>query len=676
MAIVQSAGELVAAHRESALARSSLTLYSGRTHEYAELYRVQPNLRLVIRFLARNIAQLSLRPYRRVSATERIDLDRDHKLSKFLRNPTPSLPSPTTQYAFLRGIVEDLALYDRVFGLKMKNAASGDLNFVRVPPPLMRPIGASFFWPEGFEFLGNRDRKRYDPANVFYVHGHDPSDPKGGVSPAEALRQILAEDVAAGEYREQMWRNGARISGTLTRPTEAPKWADPARDRFLEEWNAHRTNLGPGAGGTAVLEDGMTFQEHGFSAKEAEYLGARRLTREETAAQYHIPPAFVGILENANFANIKEQHVSLYADTLGPWLEWIEQEAAAQIVPEFDDVEDVYLEFNIEEKMRGAFEDQASAFQSAAGAPYMLRNEIRAMRNLPPVPGGDDLVVPLNVLVGGQASPNDTDTSDEPGSLAAPAPATKAAPRTKALPSYLVGWQAKNEEVVSGFFERQKSSVLAKLGAGVDLEVAFDADRWNDELAADLLALSATQADEVGGALADEYDGEFDVGIAIPWLTENARIAAEGINGATLEAITAASAGMNRGALARKALDDELADLLGDAAATDDVEPAPDPLDPVRDVFTIAIAARSAQIATTRATSVGNWSRREAASQVGLRRKVWNVNSSGTASRHSGLDGESVPLGEPFSNGGQYPGDPSLGVDETAGCTCDLSFTT
>jgi hypothetical protein len=35
-----------------------------------------------------------------------------------------------------------------------------------------------------------------------------------------------------------------------------------------------------------------------------------------------------------------------------------------------------------------------------------------------------------------------------------------------------------------------------------------------------------------------------------------------------------------------------------------------------------------------------------------------------------------VPLGESFSNGGQWPGDPALGAAETAGCTCSIDFTT
>jgi hypothetical protein len=36
------------------------------------------------------------------------------------------------------------------------------------------------------------------------------------------------------------------------------------------------------------------------------------------------------------------------------------------------------------------------------------------------------------------------------------------------------------------------------------------------------------------------------------------------------------------------------------------------------------------------------------------------------------MNGETVPVFTPFSNAGQHPGDPKLGVDEIARCKCLL----
>jgi hypothetical protein len=42
----------------------------------------------------------------------------------------------------------------------------------------------------------------------------------------------------------------------------------------------------------------------------------------------------------------------------------------------------VYVEFNLAEKMKGSFEEQATSLQTAVGAPWMTRNEARARQNL------------------------------------------------------------------------------------------------------------------------------------------------------------------------------------------------------------------------------------------------------------------------------------------------------
>lgn len=86
----------------------------------------------------------------------------------------------------------------------------------------------------------------------------------------------------------------------------------------------------------------------------------------------------------------------------------IQQDLALQLLPDFPDTKDLYVEFNLAEKLRGSFEEQAVQLQTAVGGPWMSRNEARARVNLPQVENGDDLITPLNVLTGGQASPTDS----------------------------------------------------------------------------------------------------------------------------------------------------------------------------------------------------------------------------------------------------------------------------
>lgn len=110
----------------------------------------------------------------------------------------------------------------------------------------------------------------------------------------------------------------------------------------------------------------------------------------------------------------------LYTDTLGPMFMQTKQSYDARLVPDLADPDEVFVEHNVAEKLRLSFEEQARIGQTVVGAPVMTRNEWRRIINLPDLPEGDGLVVPLNVLIGGQASP--TDSAPEPTLRALPTP--------------------------------------------------------------------------------------------------------------------------------------------------------------------------------------------------------------------------------------------------------------
>lgn len=665
MAVVQSEGALLSASPpwwSSPRVSGAIRYPSGIVEDYAAIYRTQPNVRLVVHFLARNVAQLKLAAGVEVSDSEVRPLDRRHGLARVLRRPNPR----TTRHAFVNALMHDLGIFDRFYAIKARNEATGDLRLFRIPPQNMRPAGGSWLFPDSFDLVGVEEPKLGIPAEaVVYIHGHDPEDPRGGLSPIESIRRILVEDQAASDYRSQYWQRGARVNGIIERPVEAPAWSATARKRFREEFRELYAGNGPEAGGTPILEEGMVWKEASFSAKDSEYLAARRLSREEVAAQYHVSPLFVGILENANFSNVSEQHKHLYADNLGPWCDGIEEELDLQLLPEFPDLDPDVTEiaFDLDEKLRGSFAEEAAMIQTATGAPWLLRNEARARRGLAPVDGGDELVVPLNVLIGGQASPRDTAPTGTAsrGNEVSRARARKALGpgRAKALtdlPADVTGWHAKHVEILVPFFDRQAAAVRSRLGAGQPLETAFDTDRWNGELETDLAALAFSMSEEIGTATAETWGGSYDPAIAEAWLRENARIAAENVNATTVAALEAALE------LEPKAR----------SAGTKDAGELDDEVDPVDAVFVLAAGARADELALSRTTSISNFARKEGAEQAGARSKVWRVNSS--RSRHPEMDGETVPMGETFSNGLLWPGDPSGDVADTAGCVCSLEF--
>lgn len=422
MAFVASAGSVRSLSRQRITTPTRILLSSTYAADYATIYRTQESVRTVVSFLARNIAQLGLHMYERVGDADRRRLQ-DHPLALLLRRPNLW----TSRYRFIQALVCDFAIYDVAYWLKVRDSADGGaLGLIRIPPQIVTPDGDNWLTPSGFKVDGTVSTRVYPADQVVYFRGYG-LDKDAGISPLEALRRTLREEYAATEMREQIMRNGARMSGYLERPKDAPEWSDVARERFRTSWQAQYSGTGPGAGGTPILEDGMQFKPVSQTARDLQYIESRKLTREEVAAAYFVPPPMIGILDHATFSNITEQHKMLYQDTLGPWLTMITEEIELQLLGEVEnDPSRFYLEFNLREKLTGSFEERADAIAKAVGGPTMTINEARALDNRPPLDGGDELIRPLNVTQNGDQDPIPADP--EP---AADVPAAASAPRRR-----------------------------------------------------------------------------------------------------------------------------------------------------------------------------------------------------------------------------------------------------
>lgn len=353
-------------------AGGSVRLYD-HTQTYFHLFKTQPNVRICIEFLARNIAHVAFQIFRRVSDTDRVRLV-DHDLARWLSHPNPG----TTRYRLFEDLVTDLGIYDRAYWVKVRHVDRDGRNaigLVRLPPEEMTVEGELF--PTGFLWTTADGREKpFAPSEIVHFSGY-----RRGISPLETLRRILAEEEAAGEYREQFWQRGARLPGVVTRPGDKKRYDKIQAAEWRQGW---RDTYG-GANGEDVvlLQEGETFQQTTASAKDSEYTVGGKLRREICAAEYQIPQPFVGILDHATFSNIREQHKNLYQDCLGPRFEHLRQDIHRQLLIECEDQQDVYGEFNIDQKMAGSFEEQAQSLSLAVGKPYMKVNEARAVRNLP-----------------------------------------------------------------------------------------------------------------------------------------------------------------------------------------------------------------------------------------------------------------------------------------------------
>lgn len=373
-----------------------------------DLWMTQPHLRTVTTFIAEQIASVSVHVYRRMDdgGRERVRAsDPDFGAATFASLMAKANDTELMQ-GFLESTILDFLLEDEFLWVVTPASGSKGPQMRRIMPRQVQKLHWADEWTlKAVSFANAQGRVVRVPADqVIRQHGYHPDSAKTGTSPVTALRETLKEQLESAAYRSQLWKNGPRLGGVITRPQNA-QWDDGARRRFKASWRAQYSGRGSGAGGTPVLEDGMDFKPAHLKAQDEQVVDMTKLSLATVAQVYHVNPTMVGLLDNANYSNVREFRRSLFGDSLGPLIKRLEGVFNHFLAPAVGAPADVYAEFNVEEKLRGSFEEKAQVTSTAVGAPWMTRNEARAMNNLPAVEGGDDLVLPLNTAALGETEP-------------------------------------------------------------------------------------------------------------------------------------------------------------------------------------------------------------------------------------------------------------------------------
>ena len=598
-----------------------------------KLYQTQDNLRAVIDFLSASIAQLPIKVYHR-NADDSRTRDRDSKAAKLLHRPN----IVQTTYEFIRGLVTEYFVFGNVYVWVIPSAdmPSGFEMYI-VPSDWVQSTEGGNAYAEDVIRVSTGTNGTVDIPRTEFIQfkTYSPGNPGGFLSPVSSLRQFLEEQIASGNFRKELWRSSGRLNAQITRPKDVAPWTEEQRKKwvtaFREAWGAG----GSKAGQIPLLEDGMKIEPFQTSFKEQQWAESIRLSREAVAAAYRVNPSLIWHTETQTYASAKDNARALYAECLGSDIQMLQQRFNEFLLPMVGAEEGTYIEFDLAEKLKGSFEERAAILYQAAGAPYMTRNEVRAELNLPPIEGGEAMIVPLNLSTGDEMSLPVEEEKTAPD-LKVKAKAEEI--RTKA-PSASDEEKEKFTEILQKFFKRQANSILPKIGAGAEW---WDAERWDKELADDLEVIMQEIADTHGVETAELLKSEYSTELTRAYIRKMAEGRAHATNYKTEEKLS--------------------------EAIESDEDPA--------EVMDKRQKVEAAMLATTMATAAAGWSVSEAVHQAERQpgwnkevKKVW-VTGEHPRESHMLMNGEEAEIDEAFSNGAFWPGDDNLSPDESCGCNC------
>ncbi|MGL5936381.1 MAG: phage portal protein [Cetobacterium sp.] len=337
-----------------------------------------------VRFLSEGVSFLPVHTFRRTSA------------GREQRADPPWLAAPDVEQTW-QGLVEhwmmSLLHTGNAYAFKLRDNVSRVSGLREIHPERVTVHVA----PDNRKrFVLDHDTNRlWTTRDILHIPGLAYNG-RSGLNPLRAQAESLGAVAATDDYAGRWFGSGTHLGGIISLPN--PLTGTQAQD-LRQEWDRFHEGI-TNAHKTGVLSAGATYDRITLNADDAQMLESRQYGVTEVARILRIPPHKLYDLSRATFSNIEHQSIEAVVDGIQPWVERIEAWVNAD--PDLIPGRQQYIEFSLEGRLRGDTATRYAAYSAAVGRPWMAPDEARSKENLPPIPGGDKVAMPLNMSGGEQ----------------------------------------------------------------------------------------------------------------------------------------------------------------------------------------------------------------------------------------------------------------------------------
>lgn len=345
--------------------------------------------------LSSTIANLPLRTYRE------LDDGSQAEVRSFLDDPGGF--ESMTPYEWMETVMVHLLLHGNAFLLHVYGGAGQIVGLQPVHPTLVG-IRKDSTVPGGKVFditTDNATNLLLTPVDLTHIPGLT-TDPNGrGLSPISIARNSLGTTLAGDRSAARLFGNGMLLSGLVT----------PEEDLTEEEAKTIKESLRQKmlgtdhAGDVAVINRKLKFDRWSMSMEDAQFIESRRFQIEEVSRIFGVPPHLLMDMERQSSwgTGLIEQNQAWARYTLQGWTRRIEQRLS-RLLPR-----PRFAQFDYKGLVKPTPGEEIRLVLEELNGGLITLNEARAIIDLPPVDGGDDLRLPA-----GQTPPEDDVAEDPP----------------------------------------------------------------------------------------------------------------------------------------------------------------------------------------------------------------------------------------------------------------------
>lgn len=231
------------------------------------------------------------------------------------------------------------------------------------------------------------------------LHVRGPSrDGVIGVSAIQYGRGAMSLRVSQAETAQSLVANGLRPSGVMSYDE---RLTGDARSK-IREAVSERLQGSANAGQLLIMDGGAKYTSLAWTAEDAEFLASQKLSNEDVARLFGVPPTSVGITDKATYSNTEQEARALVANCLGPLASRIEAAMLRCLLT--DDARRIlYIEHDLAALLKGDVQARFEAYRIGREIGALSPNDIRRRENETPIPGGDVYHQPANWIALGSA---------------------------------------------------------------------------------------------------------------------------------------------------------------------------------------------------------------------------------------------------------------------------------
>lgn len=275
---------------------------------------------------------------------------------------------------------------ERSFDGRVKNL--WPLNPKRVSP--MRNSEGELFYQV---YAGgiNSETVYLQPRDILIFKNPHTLDGVQGVGVVGYCLQTLGISIGADRFANSLFTNGGMPSGILTHPG---RLSDEAYERLKLDWK--ESHGGRKTGGTAILEEGVSYHPITHSPDVMQFLESRKFNVVEIARFLGIPPTKLFDSDSAKFNNIEHANLEVATDTLDAWARNLESEVDMKLLS--GQKGGKFTELDLYAVFRGDMVTRSTYFKNMMSIGAMTPNEIRQKEGMAPYDGGDKFFISSNNL--------------------------------------------------------------------------------------------------------------------------------------------------------------------------------------------------------------------------------------------------------------------------------------